>query len=150
MLFDLESVYKRVRTHAHTVFGNRFVRRYVFGDYGFYIKNHGKRSVKVSRSVEEGRACIKIMVPKELLNKHDRENTVFACWRTPTLEEPDKAVWVDGPFRFVGNLLLPDRHFVLYCYEDMLNQEEEDMIKLILTMAADKNEPAIVVIDDDE
>jgi hypothetical protein len=138
MLFDLESVYKRVRTHAHGLFGNRFVRRYVFGDYGFYIKNRGRRSVKVSRSTEEGRACIKVLVPKELLNKHGRENTVYSCWRTPAREEPDRAVWMDGQFKFIGNLL-PDRHFVLYCYEDMLNQEEEDMIKLILTMAADKN-----------
>jgi hypothetical protein len=147
MLFDLESVYKRVRTHAHTVFGNRFVRRYVFSDYGFYIKNHGKRSVKVSRSVERGRACIKVMIPKELLNKHDRLETVYSCWRIPTREEPDLAMWMDGPYDFIGNLL-PDRHFVLYCYEDKLNQEEEDMIKLILTMAADKNEPAIVVLDE--
>jgi hypothetical protein len=147
MLFDLESVYKRVRTHAHNVFGTRFVRRYVFGDYGFYIKNHGKRSVKVSRSVEDGEACIKVLLPMELLTRRRTERAAFSCWRAPTQEEPDLAVWKTNRMRIVGNLL-PDRHFVLYCYEDELNQHVEERIKLAILMAADKNEPAIVVIDE--
>jgi hypothetical protein len=149
MLFDLESVYKRLRTYAHGVFGDRLVRGLVSGDHGFFIKNRGRRSIKVSRSTDEDERCIKVMVPLELLNKHGREGTWRSYVRAPKRNRPDRVIWVDSGLSASGTMQRDSWHILFCFHEPTLAQRKEDMIKLMLTTAADKAE-TVVVIDDDE
>ncbi len=146
-MFDLESVYKRVRTHARDVYGTRFVRGLMGGEHGFCIKNRAKRSIKVSKSMDAGRACIKVLVPRELLTVHSRGSSMRSCVPAPTRRFPDRVEWRNGALRVQCNMHA-DRQLALFFYEDCLDQAREDLLKLALATAADKAEEAVIVIDD--